>query len=224
MLLKGFSDKTYLNDSSLTKKYILDNYGSWDAFATSELGLSTKQYDIIFVKGFVKTSAWSVAAYQSGVRSAHTMALTGTVGAVGDIGFEFTVDSSQGYIFDTRFGPEGREVQAIPPSPQFPRPSLSSEKGKSRETLREDDLATNLSEDIPTPAFPRDQSVFVSYYKIKHRIWWKKIVARAGPHELPRGPDEDSSMAVLSDSDTQIEAVPLPQEVGLIIDGVFNCT
>ncbi|KAI0686423.1 hypothetical protein BC835DRAFT_1288098 [Cytidiella melzeri] len=179
LLLKDFSDKTYLLDTGNLKKYMLQHHDAWYNFATGEsLGIDCKPYDIILVKGFVKTSAWAVAAYKSGVRSTQAMSLTGTVGGVGEAGFEFRVDSSEGYMFDTRYGPEGRDAKAL-----------------------------QSSRHVPT-VFPRDQSVFLSYYKIKQRMWWKKIVAHAGPHVLPRGPNEEQNTAVMTDMEGSIEEVP----------------
>ncbi|KAI0770870.1 WD40-repeat-containing domain protein [Irpex lacteus] len=189
---------------------MLQNHDSWCNFASGDaFELGCKPDEIVFIKGFVKTSAWSVAAYRSGVRSTQTMALTGTVGGVGEAGFEFNIDSSEGYIFDTRYGPEGREAQTPLLRSHSPRPSIASGKGKSPEILQEDSLSAITSQENIAMNFPRDQSVFVSYYKIKHRIWWmRKIVANAGPHELPRGPDEDQPTAVLAEFDMSVEEVP----------------
>ncbi len=210
VLLKDFSDKTYLLDSPAVKRYMLQNHDSWCNFASGDaFELGCKPDEIVFIKGFVKTSAWSVAAYRSGVRSTQTMALTGTVGGVGEAGFEFNIDSSEGYIFDTRYGPEGREAQTPLLRSHSPRPSIASGEGKSPEILQEDSLSAITSQENIAMNFPRDQSVFVSYYKIKHRIWWmRKIVANAGPHELPRGPDEDQPTAVLAEFDMSVEEVP----------------
>ncbi|KAI0092686.1 hypothetical protein BDY19DRAFT_925585 [Irpex rosettiformis] len=220
VLLKDFSHKEYLRDSSATKRYILDHHDSWYNFASTVYTLDCKPYDIIFVKGFVKTSAWSVAAYRGNPHSEQMISLSGSFGGIGSIGFDFDAKSSEGYLFDSRYGPGGRDIQT---PTHFPRPSLSSEKGKGREQLHEDNLATASSPDVTTPSNPSDQSVFVSYYKVKQRIWWmKRIVANAGPHELPRGPHEDSAMAVLSDSDELIEEVPAPQERHLPIDDLLD--
>lgn len=46
----------------------------------------------------------------------------------------------------------------------------------------------------------QDQCLFLHYYKMKRRLWWKEpIKAAAGPHQLPPGPDTagaDASVAV----------------------------
>ena len=57
--------------------------------------------------------------------------------------------------------------------------------------------------------------MFVSYYKLVRRIWAWKIAANAGPHQLPREPDEEGDVSVSSDMDDEIEEVPLQRDVSL---------
>jgi hypothetical protein len=218
LLLKDYSDKTYIRDTDQTKKYMLQNYDSWIRFAASDFGLDCKNYDIVFVKGFVKTSAWYLAAYKSNTSRMHDMALTTNLGGVAEAGVEFRVLNCEDYLFNKRFGPSGRDIASPLLPPPSPQPSFSLDKGKGRATADNSEIAP-VSEGLKPTPFPRDQSVFVSYYKLKNSFFrLRKIVANAGPHELPPSPDRDETTAVVvSDSEESIEEVPGRQRVSIVV-------
>ena len=109
VVFKDYGDKTYLLNSLSTKKYVRANHDSWCDFATQTLELGYKHHQIIFVTGFIKTSAWYIAAYQRDDHLAQTMALTGAVPGVVDASLELHIERHNDHLFESRVGPKGRE-------------------------------------------------------------------------------------------------------------------
>lgn len=214
MNLQDSSTKSSFSAAGHIPEYILRNHDRWVEYsANNNLGL--KPADIILVKGFVKTSVWSVAAYRSGLKHTRSASLTGKLGPLGEAGFEMEVSTKTGYLFDTRYGPldRGQSHPLItPPSP------TSSHKGKKRESSRSPPRSSKDEERMEMPdlqkiarasvvsgfsTLPHDQCIFLSYYKVKRRTWLpSKLIAKAEDKDLS-GDDEPEAEVVANDENSR---------------------
>ena len=150
--------------------YMRKHFDSWLEYANSEgndgLGLGIEENEIIFVCGTVKTTRWTVVAFQNS--SARKM--EGHVkGDIGDFaGVEFSIN---------------KQVQTF--SGNHYRSGPSSAYGQ---VMAVQDAGA--SDAIPAKA---SQCIFVHYYKMRRRILWPfkaPMRAAAGPHNLPPGPGD----------------------------------
>ncbi|KIP05409.1 hypothetical protein PHLGIDRAFT_152182 [Phlebiopsis gigantea 11061_1 CR5-6] len=72
-------------------KYMLANYASWHAFARRTRGLYLSPEDIVLVYGHVKTSEWSLTAFNE--HASTSSAIKFCVSAAGRLGAEFTFEN-----------------------------------------------------------------------------------------------------------------------------------
>lgn len=183
--LQDKSTKTFIESSTHAKEYMLRHHDRWVNFATSKYGLDRKPEEFIMVSGFVKTSAWSVAAYRSAQRQTRQGTLSGKLGPIGEAGFEWELTTKHGFLFDTRYGPADREQFHSFIAPPSPTPS-----GKGKGRGDDHDMHTRDVQRLASAAvtadsnLPHDQCIFLSYYKIKRRLWGMKIVAKAEDKDL----------------------------------------
>lgn len=63
-MLKGPGHGTHLECDRNIKLYIKQHIDSWYDYGRYRRGMDIRMRDILFVYGFVKTSAWAVAAFQ----------------------------------------------------------------------------------------------------------------------------------------------------------------
>lgn len=171
------------------------NLWNWHAFATDSLGVDLQESDIIFISGLVNTAAWEEVAFSSKSSDAELFLSGGLLLPLGS-----TVSGSLSAtllkcvhpsIFH-RWGPPARAV------------AVTSEP--------EDGSVAH-----PKP----DQSIFVSYFKTKSRLFPRVLRAAAGAHELPQGPasdgtDSPSMLANISSWQECLEDLPDAREVGIL--------
>lgn len=149
----------------------------------------------MIVRGFIKTSAWDIVTWTRST-SDHTVTIAGGAPGYGGIDGSFSVTS-------------GNETDPIhrswPPhtDPDLPTNAARQIEGESADPTV---LAANL---------PQNQTVFLSYYKVKRRPWFwqKKIEAAAGPHSLPPSPPGDAGGMFEIETESQDEVCPPPRSV-----------
>lgn len=170
------------------------NLSNWHAFATESLGVDLQESDIIFISGHVNTAAWEEVAFSSKSSDAELFLSGGLLLPLGG-----TVSGSlsatlmkcvQPSIFH-RWGPPARAV-----------------------------AGTSELEDGSVAHPKPDQSVFVSYFKTKSRLFPRVLRAAAGAHELPQGPASDETspfmLANISSWQECLEDLPDAREVGVL--------
>ncbi|RDX45277.1 hypothetical protein OH76DRAFT_1010472 [Lentinus brumalis] len=152
--------------------YLKQHYASWVALAT-RMDLDVSTNDVVFVSGTTTTTACGVLAYCSPGE--------GEAGAG---------ESNLNVSFEEREGAIRAELDGAP-IPADRTCSYSVERGPGGRGL------SGHSEGRMGGAL----CVFVHYYKMKRRLWWwRAMQAGAGPHELPRGPDDEGASSCSSGS------------------------
>ncbi|KAI0092298.1 hypothetical protein BDY19DRAFT_591513 [Irpex rosettiformis] len=162
LMLWDDATKTVIEeDARMFEEYMLRYHESWCEYARDKRGLSLKNEDIILVRGFVKTSRWTVAAFLGSRSSTQQVTISGELGSVVNIGINYSSHE------DARC------------SPVAPRSG-------------------------PAHPMPKDQCLFLNYYKIKRRRFFpNEIVAAADPsdHDAERRGEEDGDIEILIESE-----------------------
>ncbi|KAI0369597.1 hypothetical protein BV20DRAFT_1053185 [Pilatotrama ljubarskyi] len=202
LLLDPKGEKTSLAAHTLpdAEAYVRTNAPKWEKLATDEIGLDVQLEDLFFVTGVVRTSRWAVAAFsgaQPGTIGTVSCKLGSTDPRAMEMRFADATLSSSWY----RVGPVnareqarsvGKPVDATGPTTATASPST-------------------LGAAAPEPD-RQDQCLFFSYYKVKRRLLAPlKLEAGAGPHKLPRNPDDmkDSAKVLADDNDDNERAQAL---------------
>ena len=178
-----FSPKGYSMDIESKRhvvNYMRANFAHWVDFA-DKYGLGLKEEELMFVCGTTKTSRWAVAAFHGQYKKKQGM-VTADFSSAAGLNLSVSISNQslpQSYYGD---GPRRR-----------PRPSASPAIVSASETS-----------DQSHPEEPADQCIFIHYYKMKRRLWGSlKMIAGAGPDELP-SPDPDNSFEpVAADDDSE---------------------
>lgn len=206
--------------------YMKKNHSSWLKWARSR-GHSLKDTQCILVYGTVKTTEWTVAAFQSSA-GGHSVSIEGTFVTAANVGFELSTDTKNKGCVEYRSGPESARHRS--PSPgRSPSPladgtalqpvmsgssslQLTHSRGKSTSTV---DLGEKQ----------REQCVFLPHYRIKYRVpglnLLPKIQAGAGYDELPDAEDDDANapapmVVVTEDEDVDPDWPAEATEVSLL--------
>ncbi|KAF7797953.1 hypothetical protein EIP86_009160 [Pleurotus ostreatoroseus] len=157
--------------------YMKEHHRNWATFAEQQLGLTHQPEDLVLVRGWVKTSEWAVAAFKSKGRASGATISASFTPAL-SAGFEFKVSERQSMMAASNRGPKG--VRSSPTTPNSSDANLSTA--------------------------PQDQCIFLRYYKIRYRRFLStKIVAAAGPSQLPDAPPEDQGPGVTASDTIQFD-------------------
>lgn len=166
--------RTSCEPNEIWRRHILANFRFWEEFF-AKCGI--EKQGMVIVRGFVKTTSWDAITW---IQSSDSYGAGASAGVPGRIG---------GGIFHSA----ARTSFMAPEHRSFPSRNL--------EDIRE---GLNLRlRDPPQGDYPREQTVFLSYYYIKRRKWFPplpKLEANAGYHNLPSPPEPDSDIG----SDAQI--------------------
>ncbi|PSS35525.1 hypothetical protein PHLCEN_2v1519 [Hermanssonia centrifuga] len=214
--------------------YMREHHESWYNFASSSdtYGLQCKPEDIILVRGAVKTTAWAVAAFIESGSHVHDVSFNGQVGPVASAGFRFASSRATHSSFEHRTGPY-RAVSSSN-SLRLTHSTLSAASSVSSKSVQSShaelpEILVEREKGIEEEklAVPCDQCLFLGHYKIKYRVFFgKKVIANAGPDELPDHTDDDDpnmSISIAGDfSEAHIEIVPAPSERRSPLDDVLE--
>ena len=161
------------------------------------LGLPLKDEAIIVVNGFVKASTWTIAAFL-GSSSSQQVTISGRLASAVDINIDYS------------------SSETVACSPITPR------SGPAHRMLPQHQAAGQ--DDPKDKTMPKDQCIFLNYYKIKHkRLPWapKKLFAAAGPRYDGDGgySDEEDGVKSLttepSCSEVSCDVTFSPSRIGL---------
>ncbi|OCH86840.1 WD40 repeat-like protein [Obba rivulosa] len=187
-----------LHEGRRLANYMRQNYESWNEWAQEKLPEGIEHDDIIFVRGWMKTTQWAVAAFADGGRAA-SLSFNTNLPLPANPSLTMSVSSNVSFSKQHRIGPS-RLVQRVTQN----RPLLT---------------APDSQPHIPVEFEPKaNQCVFLQYYKIKSRRWWiwrsMEIKAAAEPRDLSRPPDEGSFPPVpagyTSDTSSVLELESVP--------------
>ncbi|KAI0743152.1 WD40-repeat-containing domain protein [Daedaleopsis nitida] len=170
--------------------YMKDNFERWLEFANSEQswGLNLRDHEIVFICGTTKTSRWAVASFHDhGFRKKQGY-VSGDFGPFATVGLSVNISNQILPTHHYRHGPLPRRQSQV-----------------QSQTLR-----YSGSPPADSDLSSQSQCLFVHYYKMKRRLWWKDpMQAAAGPHQLPPGPDNsglDSPLALRGSSPYDFES------------------
>lgn len=179
------------------KSYMKKNIDSWYHYMSDVLGIERKLEDILFVKGWVKTTHWAVAAFVERARSAKVK-VSGGFSPVAEGRLGFVVESAYSSV-DHHTGPG--TGQLFPQAQQMSPATGKKKKGKNREPPHQPTDAMARVELRPT------QCIFLHYFKLKkRRLFPDKMYAAAELKDPPSSSDED---------DYDFEETPVTTRVSL---------
>lgn len=201
LLMKDDAKKEAVLTNNKFPEYMKKHHRAWYDWLQNK-GHAMKQEQLILVRGAVKTSEWTVAAFQS-TSGGHSANIQGTFVTAGSVGFELSKDTKNDGSVEYRSGPEvtrrspspvrsvmTRDSASLMPVPA-PTLTLTHSRGDSAST-------------IGASGNKYDQCVFVPHYRIKYVLGvWRRIKAAAGDDELPDPDDEADETQITIETDDQ---------------------
>ncbi|KAH9950735.1 hypothetical protein B0H21DRAFT_685940 [Amylocystis lapponica] len=198
LVIKDAAVREELHPSDTITDYMLDHHHTWYAFAKDRFGLALEKEDIIFVRGWAKTTEWAVAAF---IQAGHAAQVTfnGQFGLGANASFFLSASRDVSMVWDHNSGP----VRAI--------------SGRSSELLTS---GTETGSDEPSV----DQCIFLHYYKLKRRLGLFPRVMKAAAEPTfytrrhPDGDhDGDTAEPTTSslDAEYEIEQAPRGEQVSI---------
>ncbi|KAH9919631.1 WD40-repeat-containing domain protein [Fomitopsis serialis] len=171
-------------------KYMKENIDTWHRWANSdEVGYSVAIEDILFVRGWVKTSRWAVAAFFGNTGRHAKLTFNGDLGLPVSAAFRIETQRETAATCLPRIGPDNRprlnpNRPLGPAQPEEP-PSLTQAQNqrskKKKGKGRADDMDQRRSREMDAgpssgpwgnqaqEQYPSDQCMFLHYFKLKKR-------------------------------------------------------
>ena len=193
---------------------MLQHHRSWCAFAANPkiLGIVRPPEDIVLVLGTMKTSVWTVGAFLARDDRVHDFSVGGQVGTVAGARLQLTSERNESQTCQQRSGPHRQPIETSLSPPLLNLPSSSRHASNT--------LDTTTGGGVDNQPQPKDQCIFLRYYKIKYRkVLPRQIKANADPSSLGEDGDGGGGAAVLA---FDIEAEPefIPVSLGqALVDG-----
>ncbi|TFK89203.1 WD40 repeat-like protein [Polyporus arcularius HHB13444] len=187
------------------------NFDCWMRFANDTLGFNVTQDDIWFISGTTKTTRWVSSVFHTDSHD-HAASVDAEFANVGTLKFSI------------KFSKEDKVQQLSKYGPRRTGRSLFSQAVATPDA--------SVASIPPELDLKQNQCVFIHYYKLKKRYYWRSKVmqAAAGPHELPRdrrheGGDPQGS-ATGSGDEAEFDEVPPPTKpfdpVDILLDYIFE--
>lgn len=180
--------------------YMKKHFREWFRWVTSK-GHQLKVEQIVLVRGTVKTTEWTVAAFQS-VGKGRSINIQGSFVSAGSVGFELSKDTENDGSVEYRSGPDTAR--------RSPSPSRSLTTVDSN-FLQPVPLQPthSRSSSVTSSEKPFNQCVFLPFYKIKYRLFLlPSIKAAAGYDELPDADNDDADTRIVVESEGQEDYDP----------------
>ena len=195
--------------NSTLPAYLKKHHIDWTKQAQA-MGLDTKRLSLVLVNGTVKTTQWTVAAFQSTEKGQSTD-VQGRFPSFGNIAFAPSSNSKDANCVEYRSGLSLREGHYPSPIPSSTAPNANAHQPTQ--------LHPRSVETSPTATaqLQNDQCIFLQYYQIKYRVFPRHIVpggveAATSRHKLSgAGGDGDSvpvAPAVVADVDVGDVSLP----------------
>jgi len=204
-------------------KYMKENIDTWHRWANSDdVGLSVAIEDILFVRGWVKTSRWAVVAFFGNSKHAR-LTFNGDLGLPVSAAFRIETQRETAASCIPRIGPDTRprlnpnrplgpvQPEEPPSVTQAQSPRSKKKKGKGRaddmdqRRSREMDAGPSFGpwgNQVPgaQEQFPSDQCMFLHYFKLKKRLLFpSKIEAAAEPQDPSVDRDAEDAMELIEE-------------------------
>ena len=179
VLLKPSGSREAIVTKRHVVNYLRENFDSWLEWANSdEIGLELKDNELLFVSATIKTSSWTVAAYQGSSYRKKEGRVTGQLGPVASANISVSISNHILPANHYRTGPYVHTPRA-PPSHMI----TAAGEGDGGGISWASDPSSN-------------QCLFIHYFKLRRRMWFfKDFKASAGPDNLPDGPHDPSMEA-----------------------------
>ncbi|KAH9837873.1 WD40-repeat-containing domain protein [Rhodofomes roseus] len=204
-----------VHQSRRMTKHMKENIETWHHWASEEVGLEVAIEDILFVRGWIKTSRWAVVAFFGNSRHAR-LSFTGDLGLPVSAAFHVDIQRETAATCLPRIGPDnrprfnpGRPSGPAQPAPELASPVQSqSPKGKRKKGKnRADDTDPRHSKEmdwgsqvVAAQEYPSDQCIFLHYFKLKKRLLLpSKIEAAAEPQDPSVDRDTDDGMGLIEE-------------------------
>ncbi|KAF7796004.1 hypothetical protein EIP86_007173 [Pleurotus ostreatoroseus] len=220
LVLKDSAKKTYVLPSRNFTTYMGKHHMSWYEFASLEkYGLLLRPENIVLVRGTIKTTAWALGAYIDSGNDDHGVSFTAQAGQVAGAELEWSFSKQISSHFEHRSGPRRRTEAMF-----SPRHTISDKGGchelELPEILAERQQAADIAVGRGNSA---DQCVFLSCYKVKYRLGFlKKVIAAAGPPDLPEDREQSPGVWVNSQSDSISMDPPEPPKYRTPVDDILE--
>ncbi|PCH43308.1 WD40 repeat-like protein [Wolfiporia cocos MD-104 SS10] len=219
LLLKESATREELHPSRRMANYMHHNFQSWVTFARDTLDVDLKDEQIVFVRGWVKTTQWTVAAITHQGRQGK-ISISGDPGAQASLSFTAAHSHETMNYFAHRSGPPQKtktDTKGKARTRDSEDVSMADDRSSSHDSYGQED-----SESADEP-LPLNQCIFLHYYRLKRRrfLGLKKLEAAAEPKDPDDQFDED---------DNHIESTPAFQDVktydpvGILLDYILEHT
>ncbi|KAI0084198.1 hypothetical protein BDY19DRAFT_997915 [Irpex rosettiformis] len=209
LMLGDHATKASISAGKIFEKYMLKHHKSWYHFATDteKLGINCEYQDIVLVRGTIKTSAWTVAAFLNKTDHVYELTVGGQLPPAAGVGLTIRSEHASYPTCEQRSGPYRSQaaLQAAEPS----SPSLLTGTDATQPGVSFSPPHTQADE----PS--KDQCVFLDHYKIKYNplgILSRIMKAKAEDKDPPTGEDPGNS-----EGDTAIA-----MEVDVVIENAYN--
>lgn len=208
VLLNYTSHRERLQSNRVCQEYMFKHHENWHK-AINDADLTIKKEDLIFVSGHIKTYDWAVASFVAKGNEHRVDISGGDPMGLANAGLSISVAASSSTSIISRSGPKASDDNT---GRNSPRPSFTTQRSShyghspqpsiniispSTEYLSPTSSRIDPSTSYEPPASPQlppigrsaDQTIFLSYYKIRYRLGFlKSLRASGGPHQLPPGP------------------------------------
>ncbi|OCH93175.1 hypothetical protein OBBRIDRAFT_832829 [Obba rivulosa] len=211
LLLDDDAERKEIKPNRRMPKYMADHIQRW-LDLINEIGLDIAAEDIYFVRGFVKSRTWATMTFQN---ASHETS--------GSVKFDY------GPVGISLLGSWNNESSIPPLTRSGPlRPQANSS------AFAITDGSSNTEISAPN-GWPRDQCIFLNYYKVKMRRFFgpKVIKAAAGPSNLPSEETKRESrqaMSIMRDDESMVgdiveegDSSKFHDPVDYILDYILEC-
>lgn len=179
--LQDPATRTRLHEDRAVVDYMQQNFDSWYHFATETLRMRPNQNDIIFVRGWLKTTRWAVAAFSQGGQSG-TLTFNLNPVSPASVSLNISVSKDVTVSHQHRVGP-------LHQAPSASRLAITEDGPNSQSPFHSEQRC--------------DQCIFLHYYKMRSRFWRPRVIkAASGPQDMQDFSDDDFSPDITSESST----------------------
>lgn len=215
LCLKDYATHEWIEDNKQFRDYMLSHHQNWRNFVKN-LGIADCSADrIVLVRGTMKTSSWIVGAFTGQTNRVHDFSAGAQAVPFGKARVQLTTAQSDAQTLEQRSGPRAR----------LPSTNLSASLHTSSSADADD--TDDQSSSNPSQVGVKNQCIFLSYYKIRHRFLSRKIEANADPPSLDKDTDDHESSAVPAggvDSNIELETEHIPVRSCILIANKFALT
>lgn len=197
---------TRVHQTQKMKTYMLKNLVRWHGMATQRLGLEIAAENMLFVRGYVKTTKWAMAAFWKDSRGVKA-SFNGGVDNYASVATGFGVTKKTTGIYGHRIGPDGRpwifgdmSVEPKTTSHQHLSPPFEHTSRDNGHGAHANEPHGTADEQVH---YPPDQCIFLSYFKLKKRMLLPDKIQAAAEPQNQHFPDSGTSGNVLQMAPSQ---------------------